>query len=1071
MRPLKLKMQAFGSYGKETVIDFTKPEQNLFLITGDTGSGKTTIFDAIVFALYGEASSTSNKKEGIVLQSQYAELNFEPYVELEFKEGEEIYKLRRVPRHLRRITKGAAKGVGTREIAGSVTLLMPDGTEYPQKEANARIQEITGLTKSQFMQVAMIAQGEFMELLRAKSDDKKKIFRKLFNTELYEQIVIELGNRKRNMEKEISVIKTRCQSETARVRVLGEKINGNEVEAGDIHTLETRMEELKKRILNGEIVVMTELTEILEKHLNIVKKQLKKAQTAYEDAAKIRDKNRDMYTEAQQLQGLFEQKQQIEKELEQFRKLSAETDQKERLADSVSDAWEIKTFYDFWKAGQQDTERICKALEAQLEKLPGFAEKEKKALVEEEKKQKELDAVREAYTRTVEKAEKALQLFEQIGEAKKKADTGKQLLETAVKKEAADKNALAAVEKKEKELRNQAEQLADAGEKLKVCQGRMDVINGMKEDLRLLSGIYKEQKAYNQKIKELKEKYKNVRALYEKKHEEYEKMRRDFLDAQAGFLAEELVDGAPCPVCGSTEHPHPCAIKEAHSEISQERMELLEKETEKLRAEQEKFSAEVQSNTDLEKVKKQDFEDNFNRLVNKMRENIPALPEKFSPGQAQELINQWMKEVQSQGIKYQKEKEELQSVQALLRELENQKPSLKKQAEDSGEQVKMAGNMYEAAMAELKSYSSSSDFESGEAAKKAKEEAAGKKQRVTESYNTAKAAAAQAGTERSNAETLIRKYKSELPGAEEEEKRRKKTYESMADEKNMAEPQWKAFTEMYEKKTAESLRKEVQAFREGKRTAEGKAESLAAAIGNRKPPVMADIQKEKDHGEHSLKEAENLRDQLQSVYKDNGEAFRILAPMLKDRQKMVEDHARIDRVYRLVSGNVSGSRMDLETYVQRYYLEKILIAANRRFQEMSAGQFELRMYDLEKAGEGKNKGLDLMVYSTVTGKEREVRTLSGGESFMAALSLALGMADQIQESSAAINLDMMFIDEGFGSLDEHSRNQAVKVLMEMAEGSRLIGIISHVTELKQEVEDQLIVTKDETGSHVKWQIS
>lgn len=163
--------------------------------------------------------------------------------------------------------------------------------------------------------------------------------------------------------------------------------------------------------------------------------------------------------------------------------------------------------------------------------------------------------------------------------------------------------------------------------------------------------------------------------------------------------------------------------------------------------------------------------------------------------------------------------------------------------------------------------------------------------------------------------------------------------------------------------------------------------------------------------------------------------------------------------------------MDLETYVQRYYLERILYAANRRFQEMSAGQFEFRMYDLEKAGEGKNRGLDLMVYSTVTGKEREVRTLSGGESFMAALSLALGMADQIQENSAAVNLDMMFIDEGFGSLDEHSRNQAVKVLQEMAEGSRLIGIISHVTELKQEIEDQLIVNKDENGSRVRWQIS
>ena len=196
-----------------------------------------------------------------------------------------------------------------------------------------------------------------------------------------------------------------------------------------------------------------------------------------------------------------------------------------------------------------------------------------------------------------------------------------------------------------------------------------------------------------------------------------------------------------------------------------------------------------------------------------------------------------------------------------------------------------------------------------------------------------------------------------------------------------------------------------------------------------------------------------------------------LLPKLTKRQQLVEEHARLDTLYRMASGNVSGARMDLETYVQRYYLEKILQSANCRFYEMSAGQFELRMYELEKAGEGKNRGLDLMVYSNVTGKEREVRTLSGGESFMAALSLALGMADQIQESSSAIRLDMMFIDEGFGSLDEHSRSQAVRVLQKMAGGSRLIGIISHVTELKQEIEDQLIVRKDETGSHVRWQIS
>ena len=201
MRPLRLTMQAFGSYGKRTVIDFEQTNQNLFLITGDTGAGKTTIFDAIVFALYGEASSGMNKKNGTELQSQYVDAGTEPFVELVFAEGAgdgrgeytetcteayvEKYTVRRVPRHVRPLKRGT----GVKEESESVSLTMPDGTEYPQKETDRKLEEIVGLTKSQFMQVAMIAQGEFMELLRAKSDDKKIIFRKLFHTELYAKIV------------------------------------------------------------------------------------------------------------------------------------------------------------------------------------------------------------------------------------------------------------------------------------------------------------------------------------------------------------------------------------------------------------------------------------------------------------------------------------------------------------------------------------------------------------------------------------------------------------------------------------------------------------------------------------------------------------------------------------------------------------------------------------------------------------------------------------------------------------------------------------------------------------------
>ena len=215
MRPLKLTMQAFGSFGRRTVIDFEQVKQNFFLITGDTGAGKTTIFDAIVFALYGEASSGLNKKSGAELQSQFAGDAVLPFVELTFSEGDgeerRDYTVRRSPRHVRPLKRGT----GTKEESGSVSLWMPDGSEYPAKEADRKLEEIIGLTKSQFMQVAMIAQGEFMELLRARSDDKKVIFRRLFHTEIYEEITKELGKRRKEMQQEAGQLFAKCQTEVS----------------------------------------------------------------------------------------------------------------------------------------------------------------------------------------------------------------------------------------------------------------------------------------------------------------------------------------------------------------------------------------------------------------------------------------------------------------------------------------------------------------------------------------------------------------------------------------------------------------------------------------------------------------------------------------------------------------------------------------------------------------------------------------------------------------------------------------------------------------------------------------
>ena len=1075
MRPQKLTMQAFGSYGQKTIIDFTKTDQNLFLVTGDTGAGKTTIFDAIVFALYGEASSVSNKKEGVVLQSQYAGLELEPYVELEFTDGREqdIYIVRRVPRHLKKITRGAAKGVGTREITGSVSLIMPDGTEYPQKESNGKLQEIIGLTKNQFMQVAMIAQGEFMELLRAKSDDKKKIFRRLFNTEMYEDIAVELGNRKREKEKDIAVIRTRCQSEAARVKLLSDSVkNQGQDDCGQqADVLEESLDKLKKQIADGEIVAAGDFLEILFRYCRVLDRELEKAEKSYREAADIRDRKRDEYTEAQQLQQLFLQLDQAESELAKCRELTSEMEKKEQLSGQIQAAWEVKTAGDQMIEKRLEAEKTEAALKELKNRLPEFLKRQQETDEEEKKAEIEQSQAQEEFSRVSEKAEKALELFKQIRECRKKVQNLDKEFQQIQKQEKQAKDAFEAAEIMEKEYRKQAETLSDAGEKLAVCQSKMEEIRMMMEDHKGLLGIYQEVKKYNEIAENLKRKYVDVKDKYEKKHQEYENLRRAFLDAQAGFLAAELKPGKPCPVCGATEHPSPCIPKEEHRELSQDKIDQIGNDAESLRKEQETLSGEVKSNTNLRDARDRDFRENFEKLQDKMRRSIPKLPENFSPGQAQELIKQWKQQVQTEEFAYQKQAETLREIREKLEELEKRKPSLKENMETFQEQEKNVQAALEGARSELAGYSSSSDFSSEEEAKNARNMAENRKNQTEEVLKEARNKAECTRQKKTEAETLIRRYEKELPARKKEKDRQKKIYETLLQEKNLTEEQWKNLTDIYEKYAAEEFRNDVNSFRNRQTAAKSSTRSMRAAIGERQRPVLEEKRSQAEEAEKIFEASGRIRDGIKSVYQENQAVYDTLAPILADRKRLVEEHAKLDNLYRLVSGNVSGSRMDLETYVQRYYLEKILDAANRRFQDMSAGQFELRMYDLEKAGEGKNRGLDLMVYSTVTGKEREIRTLSGGESFMAALSLALGMADEIQESSAAISLDIMFIDEGFGSLDEHSRNQAVKVLLEMAEGSKLIGIISHVTELKQEIEDQLIVTKDEAGSHVRWQIS
>ena len=1095
MRPVKLTMQAFGSYGKLTQIDFQEPNQNLFLITGDTGAGKTTIFDAIVFALYGEASSGTNKKDGVVLQSQFVELNVEPFVELVFAEGmgenRQIYTVRRVPRHLKLLTRGAGKNSGTREITGSVSLIMPDGTEYPQKEADSKLNEILGLTKNQFMQVAMIAQGEFMELLRAKSDDKKVIFRKLFNTELYQNIVDELMNRKRSLEKEIAQIKTVCQTETAHVII------------PETYEKSQELEGLKKQIKNGEIVVMETFLTELEILCNILENRVKKTQKELKACAKLRDEKRDLYTRAHQLLSLYQQLYEAEKALKECQEITEEMKKQEILCAQIRSAYEVKNEHVRYQDALKATQDHENALQFQKKQKPAL-EEAAKTDSEQEKQTKELaEQELQSYTVIYERVKTELDLGKKIKAGMIEKQKREAALEAVQEQAKKVKKAQADLEIQENQWRKRIEQLSDVPAQIATWKAECEKYKTLEGERIQLENQNNNREKQQQIAEQKKTEYVKISHLYEAKNQEYETLRRTFLDEQAGFLAMELQPGKPCPVCGSLEHPTPCKASGIHEEITREMLDQLEKEATDLRGKQEYAASDCKVAAKLLESLEAEWEENLQKLWVKVlkeqentrqdRENIPEhqactqkkqddiqqnqksisaddLPEKTLE-QLSEILSAWYQKLNARGKELQAEKKELEKLQKALTSLEEKKQNAKTTLETTNETLTEAISSLKSITRLLEELENSRKYPSEEAARQEYTAAREKNKAAQTKAETAQEKASVSIKAFHNCETLILRYESELPQLKKTCEDRQKSYTEIMEKLDMPEAKWKELSGLHTREEADHLQNRIDGWKQKKTAAQAAHDAARKAIGDQSRPEMGQLEQEMKEAQLQLDTIQKQLENCKEQYKTDKDALDALKPKLEDRGKIIEKHTKLETLYKLLSGNMSGNRMDLETFVQRYYLEKILLAANRRFFDMSAGQFELRMVDAENAGKGKNRGLDLMVYSNVTGKEREVRTLSGGESFMAALSLALGMADQIQESSAAIHLDVMFVDEGFGSLDEHSREQAVKVLQELAGGSKLIGIISHVTELKQEIEDQLIVCKDEKGSHVKWQIS
>lgn len=1082
MKPIQLTMQAFGSYGKKTVIDFTKPDQNLFLITGDTGSGKTTIFDAIVFALYGEASSVVNRKNGAELQSQFAAASVEPFVELIFseKEGSEDvhYTVRRVPKHVRPLKRGT----GLKEESGSVSLIMSDGTEYPSKETDKKLEEIVGLTKNQFMQVAMIAQGEFMALLRAKSDDKKVIFRKLFNTELYQNIVDELAKRRKDKDRKIAQIKTACQTEVGHILVpklvtadgaeTEQEQNGAADQIADACREANKLQELKERILKSERLSLTDMEALLQTLVSVsewTKDKMQQSESETSQLYKVYLLKRDAVTKAGQLLERYKELEEAEKELGECEAIKPLMQEWQQCMRQIEDAYDILTLWKQYQevSGQLETAR--QALAANEQALPEQKMACEQAAVQLQQAKKVQEQALMDFSKVKTHVENDLEAFSKMAEAKRKVLTAQTKVDEAGKRARIAEESLSDLESNEKQCQTQVELLSDTDSRMIILQGKQRDIAGIGADFESWKDEEKDCFSQQRCAEEADKVYADAKDRFNKENTAYIQAYNDFLDAQAGFLAEKLQRGEPCPVCGSTIHPHPHQAEK--SALTKEELNILSESVRELQEGQAaaaKKAGEAKAMLDAK-------EKNCIQIWEKLRQKVIAYSRdemgELDGEEIQGLIETWKKALKDEEKQLQKDKKQLQQLKKWLTKAAKDKEKLTAQKNKADKMLADTKAELAAAQAELKSTFISTYYKSEEEANQFMEQAEQRKKNAEKQYHSCDKVDKKVRSDKEKTELEIAQHRRDIPNLQDKSDKRKAVYIQLMEEKQLTEPQWKCVTESYDKADRQQFEEKIRQY-QSKLSAAGKQKAVAEkAIDGRVKPDMEQLCSEQNVAEAAWKKEQALYERYAEMYKTNHRVCEALMPKMAERSKIMEEHRRLDDLYNLLAGKVTGARMDIETYVQRYYLERILYAANRRFGEMSAGQFELRMCDITKAGEGRNRGLDLMVYSNVTGKEREVRTLSGGESFMAALSLALGMADQIQQSSSAIHLDMMFIDEGFGSLDSQSRDQAVRVLQQMAGGSKLIGIISHVSELKQEIEDQLIVSKDEEGSSARWQIS
>ncbi len=1042
MKPRKLVMSAFGSYAGVEIIDFEKMQHGLFLIAGDTGAGKSTIFDAIMFALFDTMSGRERK--GSMMRSEYAAEAAETFVEYTFSYGTsnqyETYTIKRYPSYERKSKRKNKNGeYGRTRQLGKVSLIMPDGTEFSGKaaETNQKIQEIIGLTPEQFSKIAMIAQGEFQELIMDKTGRRKEIFQQIFSTEIYEKIEKKIWERYK-----AGLIAMKENTTKLRETIEGVLIEEREKEEWEdaFSFLETEPERLQS-FLEKKTLAEKERCGLQKKLLEEGQKKLAKKTQEKQEALRI-NKLLEEYKEALQtnemLQNQAEDIRKMEEELaaaKAARVIQATEHNYLRIRDETASAKQKKEVY---QEKAKKLEKKCEtAGEKQEECKKRFDKRQPEILQEQSRLIGELNAL-QRLTECRQKREKA---EKQYGQEQKQLEKAKQKQE----KLSADKQELEDWMQEHERLEVLCEQVQHRKEELKTEQERLW---HYKESWQKECEAKKTMKLQERKLlKAVKD--------WEEERREMEEKNRAYIASQSAFLAKELEEGKPCPVCGSVLHPKPAVATEdtVTKEVLAKAQKKEQDSQKKKEACQLAFEA---ARVTLEKLENGLREEGEKLFGNHSLEEIPVCLEDAEGRHTAQVL---------------KMEEEWQYLQEQLTEKEKKKKDLAKavsgiaEGEQRLEECRSRLQELEGKKKELtaqeKLWQEKVTITSSEDGQKTLDTLQKELKTLQKEYGKAEKDAVEC---RQEYDTLLgnqSEVKSRLIQLLDMLKEAEREYQETLRQQGYLEEDYRRAVDFI--KGQEERQKGIEEYRLKVVQCEARIQTLASQVKGQEKADLEKIEEQRGVLEKSCKENQKGYEKLFYQYQGNQRVLKRVKELRKGKESLSENMKTIQSL-----NDAANGKVHFQTYILRQYFKRIIQAANKRLARMTSQQFLLKCRELDGTGLGE-AGLDLDVYNPMTGKSRDAHTLSGGETFLASLSMALGMADVVQNTVGKTHLDTMFIDEGFGSLSEEVRNTAVKVLLELAGDWRLVGVISHVTELKEQIPDKLIVTKGSHGSKVRWQ--